>query len=173
MGGRCRHQQLRASASLLRRAPRRFEAGQPTGVWPQEVFRRSDARSIAATTTNWPPSFVATADTQPTVQAAISTDGSIRGQAFFRSVARLGIQAADALEHAHQMGVVHRDIKPSNLMVESDGRLWLTDFGLATTQNDANLTMSGDLLGTLRYMSPEQVEANHGVLDPAKHYSLE
>ena len=115
--------------------------------------------------------------------AGISTDGSTRNPEFFRSVAKLGIQAAEALEHAHEMGVVHRDIKPSNLMVDDRGHLWITDFGLAMTQidanltmtqidanltmtqTDANLTMTGDLLGTLRYMSPEQVQAKHGVLD--------
>jgi serine/threonine protein kinase/Tfp pilus assembly protein PilF len=120
-------------------------------------------------------------DTSPL--AALSTEGSTRSPEFFRSVARLGIQAAEALEHAHGMGVVHRDIKPSNLMVDitlpsPSGRgaggegavtqaphLWITDFGLAMTQTDANLTMTGDLLGTLRYMSPEQVQAKHGVLD--------
>ena len=80
-------------------------------------------------------------------------------------MARLGVQAAEALEHAHQMGVVHRDIKPSNLMVDANGQLWITDFGLAMTHTETNLTMSGDLLGTLRYMSPEEVEAKHGALD--------
>ncbi len=109
------------------------------------------------------PAHPVTADTSPL--AALSTETSPRNPQFFRTVARLGIQAAEALEHAHQMGVVHRDIKPSNLMVDDRGHLWITDFGLAMTQTDANLTMSGDLLGTLRYMSPEQVQAKHGVLD--------
>ena len=109
--------------------------------------------------TDSPPS----PDTSPL--AALSTETSPRDPEFFRAVARLGIQAAEALEHAHGMGVVHRDIKPSNLMVDARGHLWITDFGLAMTQTDANLTMTGDLLGTLRYMSPEQVQAKHGVLD--------
>jgi eukaryotic-like serine/threonine-protein kinase len=76
--------------------------------------------------------------------------------AFFRAVARLGEQAAEALEHAHQQGVVHRDVKPANLMVDARGALWITDFGLAQVQSDTRLTLTGDLVGTLRYMSPEQ-----------------
>jgi len=105
------------------------------------------------------------AETQPEPQAVVSTEGSHRTSEFFRSAARLAIQAAEALEHAHQMGVVHRDVKPSNLLVDDRGHLWVTDFGLAITPGTANLTMSGDLLGTLRYMSPEQVQAKHGLLD--------
>jgi outer membrane protein assembly factor BamB len=72
-------------------------------------------------------------------------------------VARIGIEAADALAHAHRCGVVHRDIKPSNLMIEPSGRVWLADFGLARRELDVTATASGALLGTPRYMSPEQV----------------
>lgn len=75
---------------------------------------------------------------------------------YFRRVAELGMQAADALHFAHEQGVVHRDIKPSNLMIDPSGRLWVTDFGLAQLETEGSLTMSGDLIGTLRYMSPEQ-----------------
>jgi serine/threonine protein kinase/Flp pilus assembly protein TadD len=97
--------------------------------------------------------------------AALSTERSARGQAFFRTVAQLGMQAAAALAHAHQLGVVHRDIKPANLLVDVRGNLWITDFGLAHCQNHAGLTMTGDLVGTLRYMSPEQALANRGLVD--------
>jgi tetratricopeptide (TPR) repeat protein len=79
-----------------------------------------------------------------------------RTRAFFRTVADLGIQAAEAIEHAHGLGVVHRDIKPANLLIDHRGTLWITDFGLARLRNDSGLTMTGDLMGTLRYMSPEQ-----------------
>jgi tetratricopeptide (TPR) repeat protein len=60
---------------------------------------------------------------------------------------------------------VHRDIKPSNLLVNAEGHLWVTDFGLAMTQADAGLTMTGELLGTLRYMSPEQISGARHTLD--------
>ena len=80
-------------------------------------------------------------------------------------MANLGIQAAEALEHAHQEGVVHRDIKPANLMVDVKGHLWITDFGLARLQNDSGLTMSGDLVGTIRYMSPEQAIGHRARVD--------
>jgi serine/threonine protein kinase/Flp pilus assembly protein TadD len=80
-------------------------------------------------------------------------------RSFFRTAAQLGFQAARALEHAHGLGVVHRDVKPANLLVDGQGQLWVTDFGLARVQSDPRLTLTGDLLGTLRYMSPEQALA--------------
>ncbi len=97
--------------------------------------------------------------------AALPTEHSAGSPAFFRTVAQLGVQAAEALEHAHGLGVVHRDIKPANLLVDAHGHLWITDFGLARLQNDMGLTLTGDLLGTLRYMSPEQALAKHGLVD--------
>ena len=67
-----------------------------------------------------------------------------------------------ALEHAHQAGIVHRDVKPGNLLLDLRGQLWITDFGLAQVTGDAGLTITGEMLGTLRYASPEQVLARAG-----------
>jgi serine/threonine protein kinase/WD40 repeat protein len=97
--------------------------------------------------------------------AALSTERSIQSRDFFRTAANLGVQAAEALEHAHQMGIVHRDIKPGNLLVDIRGKPWISDFGLAHCQSQAGLTMTGDLVGTLRYMSPEQALAQRVVVD--------
>ena len=98
-------------------------------------------------------------------QAGISTERSITSRTFFHSVARFGKQAAKGLNHAHGESVIHRDIKPANLMVDLAGNLHIADFGLARIGDDAGMTMTGDLLGTLRYMSPEQVLGKRVVLD--------
>jgi WD40 repeat protein len=76
-----------------------------------------------------------------------------------RDLAGWALQASEALAHAHQRGVVHRDVKPSNLILDPGGRIWLTDFGLAKRADDVTLSVAGALLGTPRYMSPEQAEA--------------
>ena len=73
-------------------------------------------------------------------------------------MARIGAQVADALEYAHKQGILHRDIKPSNLLLDTRGTVWVTDFGLAKADDQQNLTHTGDILGTLRYMPPEAFE---------------
>jgi serine/threonine protein kinase/WD40 repeat protein len=75
---------------------------------------------------------------------------------YFRNAARFMQQAAESLAYAHSEGVVHRDVKPANLLLGLHGRLWITDFGLAR-QQDSGLTQTGNVLGTLRYMAPEQL----------------
>jgi len=74
----------------------------------------------------------------------------------WRRLARVMAQAADALEYAHTQGILHRDIKPGNLLLDVDGTMWVTDFGLAKALEHTELTQAGDVVGTLRYMAPEQ-----------------
>jgi serine/threonine protein kinase/WD40 repeat protein len=80
------------------------------------------------------------------------------GDPYYQAVARLGLQAAEALHHAHTQGVLHRDVKPSNLLLDAGGTVWVTDFGLAKADDSDDLTDTGDLVGTLRYMAPEQLQ---------------
>jgi hypothetical protein len=75
---------------------------------------------------------------------------------FYRSIARIGIQVAEALEYANRQGILHRDVKPSNLLLDSHGNVWVADFGLAKTAEADDLTHTGDILGTIRYMAPER-----------------
>jgi serine/threonine-protein kinase len=75
---------------------------------------------------------------------------------YFRSVARIGLQVARALGYAHSQGIFHRDVKPSNLLLDVQGTAWVADFGLAKAVEGDNLTHTGDIIGTIRYMAPER-----------------
>ena len=75
---------------------------------------------------------------------------------YFREVVKLIADTADAIHFAHQAGVLHRDIKPGNLLVDYQGKVWASDFGLARLDSEESLTGTGDVVGTLAYMSPEQ-----------------
>jgi serine/threonine protein kinase/WD40 repeat protein len=125
-----------------------------------------------------PPTIVLHAQTPPSVPSASgpgpalsaadgsTSTGSFAGQPesiYFREVARLGAQVADALDYAHRQGVVHRDIKPSNLLLDTQGNVWVTDFGLAKLVENEDLSRSQDLVGTLRFMAPERLQ---GVTNP-------
>lgn len=103
-----------------------------------------------------------------------SASGPSSNGDYFRRAAELIAQVADALEYAHSQGVLHRDIKPANLMLDIEGNVWVTDFGLAracdstealdseSEQEAEPLTKTGDLIGTLRYLAPERF---HGTND--------
>ena len=127
-------------------------------------YRRPDAiRRVDGTAgTNAAPPAAATVHAPA---AELTTHHSSRSARFYQTAARLAAQAADALEHAHEFGVIHRDVKPANLIVDERGNVWVTDFGLAQFNADAGLTQTGALLGTLRYMSPEQAGGQRVVLD--------
>jgi serine/threonine protein kinase len=146
--------------------------GQPLTALIRELRQRaglsSDDRAATDSVARRPQTDIATASTFNDLAGTVSaplTSVKGRDREFYRAVARLGMQAAEALEHAHQMGVVHRDIKPANLLLDGRGNLWVTDFGLALFRADAGLTGTGDILGTLRYMSPEQVAGDRVLLD--------
>src|SRR5581483_2161502 len=95
----------------------------------------------------------------------LSTQRSVRPRDFFRTVARLTAQVAEGLDYAHGLGIVHRDIKPANILIDPTGNVWITDFGLAQFHADGALTQTGDLIGNLRYMSPEQAAGQRVLLD--------
>lgn len=102
-------------------------------------------------------SSVASASGRTTVPIAKgSTERSKSQSRWSISIAQSIADVAEALHHAHEAGVIHRDIKPANLMFDANGKIWVTDFGLAHIESNDTMTASGDLLGTLRYMSPEQ-----------------
>jgi serine/threonine protein kinase len=136
------------------RQPASQESGAAAGVPPEER------------TMGYPPPGGLAAATEPAARQSTLVTEAARGREYHRRVAGLGVQAAEALDHAHQAGIVHRDVKPANLMLDARGALWVTDFGLAHVQQaEASLTATGDLVGTLRYMSPEQALGQRVVID--------
>ena len=152
-----------------------LEAGRPRGLGrrPQPAValsaerdrrlgrrRRPTVRRAAAAAAPTGP-----AATQSRLSAHFSTYRTGKEPELFRTVARCMAQAAEALEYAHQQGIIHRDIKPANLLIDVRGNVWITDFGLAHFHDAPGLTQTGDMLGTIRYMSPEQASGQRVVLD--------
>jgi tetratricopeptide (TPR) repeat protein/tRNA A-37 threonylcarbamoyl transferase component Bud32 len=117
------------------------------------------------------PEGAASAPASPTPSPAAASAGTASAsrplsdphRPYAKSVAHVGVQVAEALEYAAQQGVLHRDIKPSNLLLDVWGSVWLTDFGLAKATGTPDLTRTGDLLGTLRYMAPERFQGRADV----------
>ena len=107
------------------------------------------------------PASIPTASTLPGTSKVSQDDRSVRSipMHYYRNIARLTSKVADALDYAHQSGVLHRDIKPSNLLLDQTGTIWVADFGLAFREDLEGQTQTGELLGTLRYMAPEQFVA--------------
>ncbi|MFO0844204.1 MAG: serine/threonine-protein kinase [Gemmataceae bacterium] len=102
-------------------------------------------------------------DVSSSVRLPGQPDGSSlsgTGREYWQSVARIGAQVARALGHAHHQGTLHRDIKPSNLLLDARGNVWVTDFGLAKASDSGDLTSTGEIVGTLRYIPPERFEGH-------------
>ena len=90
--------------------------------------------------------------------ATLNTFSASNDSRDYRGVARIGLQVAGALAYAHKQGIHHRDIKPSNLLIDEEGTVWVADFGLAKLDGDEDLTETGDVVGTLRFLPPERFD---------------
>jgi serine/threonine protein kinase/WD40 repeat protein len=170
VGGLCYYAMQRIEGSGLDRVLRGMRRERTTAAGSGSVRPGASQTSMPPTLSesasgclSWP----ATGAAAPMGGGNGHDDGVVfvppRGSAYYRWVAEAGRQAGQALAHAHRRGVIHRDVKPSNLLVDSRGTIWVTDFGLARRLADPSLTRTDSLLGTPRYMSPEQ--ARPGPID--------
>ena len=168
-------QSLDAIIRQLSGASRRSEGesssgSRPSGSWSASRFEVPSTEPLGSGPAPEPSAgptsrLGVVADTARVVQLSADLSSQIHRSEVYRTIANLMAQAADALEYAHQQGIVHRDIKPANLMVDMSLNLWVADFGLAYLQSEQGLTRTGELLGTIRYASPEQVSGQRVVLD--------
>jgi serine/threonine protein kinase/WD40 repeat protein len=157
---------------------RRHDAGDTTEARPSTGSACAGlAASLASGRFAAPPAAAAppdlTSDGPSGSARAEGSSGALSAEpsgGYYRSVARVGVQVADALAYAHRQGVLHRDVKPSNLLLEAQGTVWVADFGLAKADGSDDLTHTGDVVGTVRYMAPERFDGHS--LPQSDVYSL-
>lgn len=147
------------------RALARGTSGEPEPTTERTDLAQDDLRADELLASSEGPAVESDRYADDTERPPLSADSPVRRHDHIRTTAALGLEAAEALAHAHAKGVIHRDIKPGNLLLDTRGKVWLTDFGLARVQTDPNLTATGTLLGTLRYMSPEQAAGSKAAVD--------
>ncbi|MEM9382944.1 MAG: serine/threonine-protein kinase, partial [Planctomycetota bacterium] len=130
--------------------------GEEEGV-PYFAMERIDGRTLAEVLRILADRSPASLSGRDLARAVGGKDGSLFGLSWADACVEIARQVAAALAHAHGAGIVHRDVKPSNIALTRDGRVQLFDFGLAATSGVDRLTRTGGQLGTLHYMSPEQI----------------
>ena len=151
--------ELGASAGSRDGVAPSIAAGLHTGRYPTPP----DSSTLAAFEAIDMPDDDPSASTDGALAATPAEDSSLRSadrNAYYREVARIGAEVAEALAHAHERGVLHRDIKPSNLLLDARGTARVADFGLAKLEGGEDLTETGDVVGTLRFMAPERFEGH-------------
>ncbi len=164
--GDARDDQPDSVALLFATASSSASGATDSGTEPS-ADRRAASESDAATAASTPSTIHAPPikDDTSNRQSATASDAESPahrpaavqpGRPYWKRVAEIGMQVAEALHYAHQQGTLHRDIKPANLMIDQRGVVWVTDFGLARAMEHSDISHTSDLVGTLHYMAPER-----------------
>ena len=138
--------------------------GDKTETWARLSCADPDVRQLAETAIG--NHAVTESGSEKVVNSSLGDSSTLReSRDYYDRVAKIVAEVADALEHAHEHGVIHRDIKPANLLIDPSGHLNITDFGLSKMLEQPGMTMSGELMGSPLYMSPEQIAVGRVDLD--------